>query len=463
MAELENLPDELLLDIALRLQPPDLKDLALTARKFRDIAQEALHTSISLRKYSQSLLELLRTLVQRPDLAKKVRSLQITGYCGVQPIYRLAIIYEECWDQVVTHAIKSTQSWPIDQMKWVSFVKYGNLYACIGLLLVLTDQLQTLTFCSGDNEDFMTPPSLSLTFPGIAEAHDVTAPDLLLLPQLRRLSGAWGEMNRSWSTFPKLLHLELDCTELVAWDKEPVILFHGITTLTLRRPTLYEYQPADTQDLSPFFQRLPALRSLRLCFTNWRKKDGNMYDGIRAYYSSYDPGIPTEERICYPKQGFTSSIIIDPLIPASHLLEELELKCSDTGDSKQIDYLRPSRSLQRFTLIKRLSIPQSVLINSTPYGCSPLHPFEALPPNVEYLNVADPTTAVIEWISGVLDDRSKLRSLKRISLDFDNDPKQRVKDYKEAGVEIFGRLLEAGISVHFENVRLVCLEACCKE
>lgn len=188
-----------------------------------------------------------------------------------------------------------------------------------------------------------------------------------------------------------------------------------------------------------------------------------MYDGIRAYYSSYDPGIPTEERICYPKQGFTSSIIIDPLIPASHLLEELELKCSDTGDSKQIDYLRPSRSLQRFTLIKRLSIPQSVLINSTPYECSPLHPFEALPPNVEYLNVADPTTAVIEWISGVLDDRSKLRSLKRISLDFDNDPKQRVKDYKEAGVEIFGRLLEAGISVHFENVRLVCLEACCKE
>ncbi|KAI4674531.1 uncharacterized protein J4E88_008267 [Alternaria novae-zelandiae] len=130
---------------------------------------------------------------------------------------------------------------------------------------------------------------------------------------------------------------------------------------------------------------------------------------------------------------------------------ELELKCSDTGDYKTIDYLRPSRSLQRFTLIKRLSIPQGVLINSTPYECSPLHPFEALPPNVEYLNVADPTTAMIQWISGVLDDRSKLRSLKGISLDFDNDPKQRVKDYKEAGVQIFGRLLEAGISVHFEN------------
>ncbi|KAI4680614.1 uncharacterized protein J4E84_007752 [Alternaria hordeiaustralica] len=463
MAQLKSLPDELLLDIALRLQPPDLKDLALTARQFRDIAQEALHTSISLMTYYQSLPELLITLVGRPDLAKKVRSLQITGYRSPQQVYRSAVGYDDSWDQVVTHAMKSTHSWPIDQMKWASRVKYGDLHACIGLLLVLTDQLQNLAFCSGDNQDFMTPRSLSLTFPGIAERHAVTAPGTLLLPQLRRLSVAWGEMDRSWSTFPNLLHLDLDCTGPVAWDKEPVILFHGITTLTLRRPTLYEYQPADTQDLSPFFQRLPALRSLRLCFTNWRKKDGNMYDGIRAYYSSYDPGIPTEERICYPKQEFTSSIIIDPLIPASHLLEELELKCSDTGDSKQIDYLRPSRSLQRFTLIKRLSIPQSVLINSTPYECSPLHPFEALPPNVEYLDVADPTTAVIEWISGVLDDRSKLRSLKRISLDFDNDPKQRVKDYKEAGVEIFGRLLEAGISVHFENVRLVCLEACCKE
>ena len=253
MAQLENLPDELLLDVALRLQPPDLKDLALIARKFRDIAQEALHTSINLMTYYQSLPELLRTVVKRPDLAKKVRSLQITGYCGPRRVYRSAVGHDDCWDQVVTHARKSTHSWLIDQMKWASSVKEGDLYACIGLLLVLTDQLQTLTFCSGENEDFMTPPSLSLTFPGITERHDVTAPDLLLLPQLRRLSGAWGEMNRSWSTFPKLRHLELDCTELIAWDKEPVILFHGITTLTLRRPTLYEYHAANTQDLSPFF------------------------------------------------------------------------------------------------------------------------------------------------------------------------------------------------------------------
>ena len=238
MAQLKSLPDELLLDIALRLQPPDLKDLALTARQFRDIAQEALHTSISLRTHYQSLPELLRTLVTRPDLAKKVRSLQITGYRGPQQVYRSAVGYDDSWDQVVTHAIKSTHSWPIDQMKWASRVKYGDLHACIGLLLVLTDQLQNLAFCSGDNQDFMTPPSLSLTFPGIAERHAVTAPGTLLLPHLRRLSVAWGEMDRSWSTFPKLLHLELDCTGPVAWDKEPVILFHGITTLTLHRPIL---------------------------------------------------------------------------------------------------------------------------------------------------------------------------------------------------------------------------------
>ena len=463
MAQLENLPDELLLDVALRLQPPDLKDLALIARKFRDIAQEALHTSINLMTYYQSLPELLRTVVKRPDLAKKVRSLQITGYCGPRRVYRSAVGHDDCWDQVVTHARKSTHSWLIDQMKWASSVKEGDLYACIGLLLVLTDQLQILTFCSGDNEYFMTPASLSLTFPGIAERHAVTAPGTLLLPRLRWLSVAWGKMDRSWSTFPKLLHLELDCTGPVAWDKEPVILFHGITTLTLHRPTLYESQPANAQDLSPFFERFPALRSLHLCFTNWKENDNDMCDGIRVLYGYHECCIPTEERICYPGQGFTSSIIIDPLIPASHLLEELELKCFDTGDYKTIDYLRPSRSLQRFTMIKRLFIPQGVLINSTPVDCSPLHPFEALPPNVEYLNVADPTTAVIEWISGVLDDRSKLRSLKRISLDFDNDPKQRVKDYKEARVQIFGRLLEAGISVHFENVRSVCLEACCKE
>lgn len=171
----------------------------------------------------------------------------------------------------------------------------------------------------------------------------------------------------------------------------------------------------------------------------------------------------TQRCICYPQDGTTFDKVIDQLIPVAHLLEELELKYSDNGDSKEIDYPGPSLSLHHFTQLKRLSIPQGLLINSTSVDCPSHDLFDALPPNLEYLNVADPTTTVIQWISGVLDDSNKLRSLDRISLDFDNDAKQRARDYEEAGVGSSGRLLEAGMSVHFENVRSVCLEACCKE
>lgn len=117
MGQLESLSDELLLDIALRLQPPNLKNLTLSARQFRGIAQEALHTSVSLKLTYNTLPELIRTLVQRPDVALKIRSLSIAVDRGATKVYSRKVLGENCWDQVVTRAKLATQSWNIIRTK----------------------------------------------------------------------------------------------------------------------------------------------------------------------------------------------------------------------------------------------------------------------------------------------------------------------------------------------------------
>jgi hypothetical protein len=84
---IHRLPDELLLQIASHLPdsaaPMSLKNLCLTSRKFRALAQEALYTAAKLyvscgcHPKVNSLLRLLRTLFDRPDLATQIKTLRI--------------------------------------------------------------------------------------------------------------------------------------------------------------------------------------------------------------------------------------------------------------------------------------------------------------------------------------------------------------------------------------------------
>lgn len=81
------LPEELLLQVASYLPdsatPTSLKDLCLTSRRFRSVAQEALYTAVKLfmscgcHPKVSSLLRLLRTLLDRTDLAAKIRTLRV--------------------------------------------------------------------------------------------------------------------------------------------------------------------------------------------------------------------------------------------------------------------------------------------------------------------------------------------------------------------------------------------------
>ena len=83
---LDQLPEELLLQVASYLPdsaaPRHLKNLCLTSRKLRPIGQEALHTTARLaiscgcHPKVNALVKLLRTVLDRPDLAGKVKTLR---------------------------------------------------------------------------------------------------------------------------------------------------------------------------------------------------------------------------------------------------------------------------------------------------------------------------------------------------------------------------------------------------
>ena len=90
MAQLTNLPDELLLKIAGCIRSPDYSseqsicNLALASRRFRPIAQEALHRHVRIPEPQWSeeagprrLGLLARTLVECPHLAQYVKVLDV--------------------------------------------------------------------------------------------------------------------------------------------------------------------------------------------------------------------------------------------------------------------------------------------------------------------------------------------------------------------------------------------------
>ncbi|KAF2030885.1 hypothetical protein EK21DRAFT_111552 [Setomelanomma holmii] len=74
-ASLHNLPDELMLPIALQIGPRDVHSLVLSNRRFRSVAREALvRNATVVPKHIFTLIDLLH---QNPELADKMTHLRI--------------------------------------------------------------------------------------------------------------------------------------------------------------------------------------------------------------------------------------------------------------------------------------------------------------------------------------------------------------------------------------------------
>ncbi|KAF1933767.1 uncharacterized protein M421DRAFT_88908 [Didymella exigua CBS 183.55] len=163
---LHQLPEELLLQIALQLPdsatPKHLKDLSLTSRKLQPIAQEALHTTARLaiscgcHPKVNTVVRLLRTLLDRPDLASKVKTLRSRAVRK-----RVAKLYEETGFELLAFRDRC-----VEKLEELAFG---------GLLLALLPNLIDLDFWIKDHQH--SPPSSEC----ISGLWDSTAPPETIL------------------------------------------------------------------------------------------------------------------------------------------------------------------------------------------------------------------------------------------------------------------------------------------
>jgi hypothetical protein len=116
-----------------------------------------------------------------------------------------------------------------------------------------------------------------------------------------------------------------------------------------------------------------------------------------------------------------------------------------------VNYLTPVASLKHFTKLKRLFIPQAALINATSTEVAPSHPLDILPSNLEFMQIYDPTPAVINWLSGILDDRAKLPRLSAALLDFGHRKGNKLSNFMDPNREAGTRLYKSGLDILYTN------------
>ena len=169
MTDLCGLPDELLVAVAKCLRDDnknrysDLNHLALSCRKLRPIAQEVLYTEVPKNPTpKRSLANLARTLLQRPDLAKRVRKLNI-DLSGMSLTHHRSCLSWGCQDeegredctcgipelvtlfQGLTSTVNSRNGVSLHNEGWEDMLMRGIDAALVGLILYITPALDTFS------------------------------------------------------------------------------------------------------------------------------------------------------------------------------------------------------------------------------------------------------------------------------------------------------------------------------
>ncbi|KAF1836399.1 hypothetical protein BDW02DRAFT_616298 [Decorospora gaudefroyi] len=446
-------PDELLLSIVLHLDRHDLRALALTARRYRGVAQEALVTDITLKygDYEFALPLLLTTLVERPEFALKIQII----HSGLPPLSRSCFLETDresvtSWRKVTRQGRALTQQWQnVTMYRWIHLIRNGDIRACVGLLILLATQLKHLWLgCRFRFEELFSQE-------GLGNALSPSA-----VPGLRRITYLFTEAplldEERLLSLPQLENLEISCIRPYNVWPQMSTINTGITSLTVHNTSDMAIPGSNMIGLYSFLGGFQGLRSLSLMLTNLQRKFS---------YCPNCPGcqdcLPDWYSILTKERPGSFSFMLEELALVAPLLEELKVASMDPyGDArvnvsapvdylKPVDYLVPVDSMKQFTNLKRLSIPQCAFINTTAILDAPSpHPLVALPPNLEFLGVYNSTPAVVDWLSDtVKGDGGKLRPLKKVLLYFENDPKQQVADYRVAEGEGGRRLFEAGVLV----------------
>lgn len=400
---LDQLPDELLLQVAFHLPdsitPAHLKSLCLTSRKFRPIAQEALHTTARLsiscgcHPSVNAVVKLLRTLLSRPDLANKVRTLRFRAVrkrvekLYIEQGFDFLVLRDRCVSMLMELGYNATHPW---QRSLINSIES----AFGGLLLTLLPNLENLDFWIKDHQ--RGPPSSEC----ISGLWGGTSPPEAIIQGWKNISHLiTGDTSilKCGINFEKLTSLDLRTISIgtVLRLNGPGSLqgAENLHDLTLTVSIQFADRPLVEKAEIEFSELLDALacralRSLRILFIN---------DG---YHIGDD--LTTE---------LDTGYFLSQLSGVQKSLETLSIILETPDDDEELEWLvdmcqHPTTSLRNFTALKSLVIPQTFIFTSsiatwnTAGICQP----HALPPNLENLELLYPHEAVEIWAEGFLED-----------------------------------------------------------
>ncbi|KAF2649735.1 hypothetical protein K491DRAFT_721420 [Lophiostoma macrostomum CBS 122681] len=398
MATLMNIPEELFLKILKNLGRPDIFSICFVSKKFARGAQDVIYRSpyISARQRGYPVEMLATTLMERPELAKLVRSVKLELTEG-----RRKIDYDAVYrNRIMSYAAEVVPKPPLSMKKWKSRLRDGDEITWAAVLLACTTNLRDLDLSIQN----IFPLERTRLFSQREIGNYKGAFDIMKTDSLRKLRV--DGFHLQWECF-KRLQLE----EFV-WENDVQLpdLLQGMPKISISTleyvlkgdwhwhssGTPIGYQGCTT--FATFVKNCPRLKTLRLRYLDKWVAENRVTD-----YSSFSQ---VAERLL-------------PLAPTVEVLEFVPPKQTPNWANWEdsIDHVRPfdpspGRCLHQFRSLKKLEVPQRCLFDHEDLRNLP----HILPPNLEVLTIHAVSPLIIYPLLSLYLDTNALKKLRQVRL-----------------------------------------------
>jgi hypothetical protein len=330
------------------------------------------------------ILALVRTLLDRPDLAMEVRDLDLDV---PEPVAVSAT-----WQRVANKAANFLNSLNITNLK-VSITWAGLLIALLPSLerLKLNYRFDHGRFGEYNPERYKSQNASILG----ALFVNFTSNDLLRIPGLKSVTditirGHAGSL-ADWTlaALPKLQHLEMPGTD--QFQTAPGSVVSHLSRVHLHCHTL-AIQPNYYMAVTDFFDNFENLTRLKLTLT------------------VSDSSLNFSEH--YPFTTGNFAFLLQKLAPLQNKLEELDIQTN--GNFERLIGPMP-QELKHFSRLKTLRLPEKAIFPVY------LDPWNDFPPHMEELELYNTTPRSGTWVLIVLENARKCLHFKRFILNFQLD------------------------------------------
>lgn len=456
MSLLESLPTELWIHIAQFLEgnASTLRSLTFSNRKLHAAATDILYRNIELRKerighakHQLRLVYLLRTLLERPELGEKIRSLHLSvakanqvGKATVVDIVHQCDNFEG-FTESCSRAVHNIGCLP--SSAWAHGITRAWETALGGVLLALLPRLRDLHLTVFKD----TTLSYTIRWPiqNLFGSAQMPGPMRASFGSLQRLDTHCNHLRLLSAGMKNLKSLAIDMADLVEDDFE--IFRSGVPTVNspadvpnLEFLTVY----CDTTDFvpgSPYARDLPALLSTvhvpKLKRLDIRFKSDNVFITRPPRFQQ----------------------LIDNVKALAPTLEHLSIGLRGEYEYSNRTYrqIKPWDALRDLELLKTLEAPWEAFVDrGNNRYLLPEHIAYVLPDLVQSIRIVGPDKETLQWLETIAQLKhfdGFLQHLQTITLVCVATTGKSISWFREHGSGTWAKLANAGIEISFAGYR----------